>query len=38
MTLLDKLHHPVHYLKLFFKWGGLGILMGVPDDQYGVKK
>lgn len=28
MTLRNKLHHPEHYIKLFFKWSILGILMG----------
>ena len=28
MTWLQKFRLPVHYIKLFFKWGILGILMG----------
>ena len=28
MTLRNKLQLPAHYIKLFFKWGLLGILMG----------
>ncbi len=28
MTWLEKLHHPMHYIKLFLKWSLLGILMG----------
>ena len=28
MALLEKLHHPENYVKLFLKWGILGLLMG----------
>lgn len=28
MTWLEKLHHPEDYVKIFFKWAVLGILMG----------
>ena len=28
MTLLDKLHHPEHYIRSFCKWMVLGVLMG----------
>ena len=28
MTILETLHHPEKYFKIFFKWGLLGVLMG----------
>lgn len=28
MTILEKLHHPEKYFKIFFKWGLLGLVMG----------
>ena len=28
MAWLDKIHHPERYVKTFFKWGLLGLLMG----------
>ncbi len=36
MTWLDKLHHPEHYIKLFFKWGLLGIVMGALGGLMGA--
>ena len=29
MTWLEKLHHPEHYVKIFWKWSFLGIVMGL---------
>ena len=28
MAWLDKLHHPENYIKMFLKWGLLGIVLG----------
>ena len=36
MAWLDKLHHPEHYIKTFFKWSGLGILMGLLGGLLGA--
>ena len=36
MTWLEKLHHPEHYLKIFWKWSFLGILMGIIGGVIGA--
>ena len=36
MAWLEKLHHPEDYLKAFFKWGLLGLLMGVLGGLLGA--
>ncbi len=36
MAWLDKLHHPEHYIKTFFKWGLLGVLMGLLGGVVGA--
>ena len=36
MTWIDKLRHPAHYTKLFFKWSLLGILMGALGGLLGA--
>lgn len=36
MNLLQKLHHPEKYWKVLFKWGFLGVLMGVIGGLLGA--
>ena len=36
MAWLDKLHHPEDYVKIFLKWGFLGILMGTAGGVLGA--
>ena len=36
MTWLDKLHHPEHYVKIFWKWSFLGVLMGIIGGVLGA--
>ena len=36
MAWLDKLHHPEQYIKTFFKWGLLGLIMGVLGGLIGA--
>ena len=36
MRFLEKLHHPETYIKLFLKWGLLGILMGILGGLLGA--
>ena len=36
MALLEKLHHPESYVKLFLKWGLLGLLMGAIGGLMGA--
>ena len=36
MAWLDKLNHPEEYVKTFFKWGLLGILMGAIGGALGA--
>ena len=36
MRLLDKLHHPEKYFQIFFKWGLLGLLMGLLGGGLGA--
>ena len=36
MAWLEKLHHPEAYIKTFFKWGLLGILMGALGGALGA--
>ena len=36
MAWLEKLHHPEKYVKMFLKWGLLGILMGVIGGLVGA--
>ena len=36
MAWLDKIHHPEAYIKTFFKWSLLGILMGVIGGLLGA--
>lgn len=36
MTILEKLHHPEKYWKVFLKWGLLGALMGVIGGLLGA--
>ena len=35
MRILDDLHHPEKYLKVLFKWGMLGILIGIMGGLIG---
>jgi len=36
MAWLDQLHHPERYIKTFFKWGLLGLLMGTLGGLLGA--
>lgn len=36
MNFLEKLHHPENYVKAFFRWSVLGILMGVTGGVLGA--
>lgn len=36
MAWLDKLHHPEKLIKMFFKWGLLGLLMGILGGLIGA--
>ncbi len=36
MAWLDKIHHPERYVKTFFKWGLLGLLMGAIGGLLGA--
>ena len=36
MAWLDQLHHPERYIKIFFKWGLLGLLMGTLGGLLGA--
>ena len=36
MAWLDKIHHPARYVKTFFKWGLLGLLMGAIGGLLGA--
>ena len=36
MAWLDKLHHPEEYIKIFFRWGFLGVIMGVLGGLLGA--
>lgn len=36
MAWLDKLHHPERFIKMFLKWGILGILMGLLGGLIGA--
>ena len=36
MAWLDKIHHPERYIKTFFKWAFLGILMGALGGLLGA--
>ncbi len=36
MAWLDKIHHPERYVKIFFKWGLLGLLMGALGGLLGA--
>ncbi len=36
MAWLEKLHHPEDYIKTFFKWGALGVLMGILGGLLGA--
>ncbi len=36
MAWLDKIHHPEKFVKTFFKWGALGLLMGVLGGLLGA--
>ncbi|MBQ7800965.1 MAG: chloride channel protein [Oscillospiraceae bacterium] len=36
MKILEELHHPEKYFRIFFKWGLLGLLMGVLGGLLGA--
>ena len=36
MSVLDHLHHPEKYFKIFFKWGLLGLFMGLLGGAIGA--
>jgi len=36
MAWLDKLHHPEEYIKIFFRWGFLGVIMGILGGLLGA--
>ena len=36
MAWLDKIHHPENFIKIFFKWGALGLLMGTLGGLLGA--
>lgn len=36
MAWLDKLHHPEEYVKIFFRWGFLGVIMGILGGLLGA--
>ena len=36
MAWLDKLHHPKEYIKIFFRWGFLGVIMGILGGLLGA--